>query len=206
MARVKGPLFSVDAAGTIASTVVFSRWRGRNYVRRHAIPANPRSAGQTAARTVIAFLAPLWDGLLPDDKATWEDLAESTNISSFNAWIAYNARNWRDLMAPTKIYPAARSITGGSVGGLSKVVSGRQVEITVPFTPGADDWGMALLRRGTTGVSQLSNAVMAAETAGTQNVFVDGPLEPGTYYYNARIWSTDGKLGAIGTEVSATVT
>jgi len=206
MARVKGPLFSVDASGTVASTVVFSRWRGRNYVRRHAIPENPQSAAQTAARTVIAFLAPLWNGLAPEDKATWDDLAEATNISSFNAAIAYNARNWRDLMAPTKTHPAARSITPGTVGVLTKVVSGRQVQVTVPVTQGADDWGIALLRRGTTGVSELSNAVMAAEVGDTQNVFVDGPLDPGTYYYNARIWSTDGKLGAIGTEVSATVT
>jgi hypothetical protein len=47
---------------------------------------------------------------------------------------------------------------------------------------------------------------MAAEAGPAEVVFVDGPLEPGTYYYNARVWSADGKLGAIGTQVSATVT
>jgi hypothetical protein len=206
MARVKGPLFSVDASGTVASTVVFSRWRGRNYVRRHAIPANPRSAGQTAARTVIAFLAPEWSLMTDADKASWENLAEATNISPFNAFVAANARNWRDLMAPTKTHPAARTTAPGTVGVLTKLVSGRSVQVTVPVAAGSDDWGLALLRSGTTGVSQLTNAVMAAEAGPAEVVFVDGPLEPGTYYYNARVWSADGNLGAIGTQVSATVT
>jgi len=42
--RVTGPLYSQDASGTIGKAIVFSKWKGRNYVRKHVKPANPQSA------------------------------------------------------------------------------------------------------------------------------------------------------------------
>lgn len=53
MAKVSGPLFSVDASGGYAGTVVFAKWKGRNYARQLVIPANPRSAGQEQARNDV---------------------------------------------------------------------------------------------------------------------------------------------------------
>jgi len=48
MARTTAPLFSLDASGTIAKAITFSKWRGRQYVRRHAIPKNPQSPPRLA--------------------------------------------------------------------------------------------------------------------------------------------------------------
>ena len=53
MAKVSGPLFSVDASGGYAGTVVFAKWKGRNYARQLVIPANPRSSGQEQARNDV---------------------------------------------------------------------------------------------------------------------------------------------------------
>lgn len=53
MAKVTGPLMSLDASGTVANTVVFSKWKGRNYVRQRVVPSNPHSADQEAARNMV---------------------------------------------------------------------------------------------------------------------------------------------------------
>ncbi len=50
MAKVSGPLFSVEAAGAYAGVIVFSKWKGRPVARKLVTPANPRSIGQETAR------------------------------------------------------------------------------------------------------------------------------------------------------------
>lgn len=53
MAKVSGPLMSMDASGGFGGTLVFGKWKGRPTVRQLVIPANPQSAGQTVARNRV---------------------------------------------------------------------------------------------------------------------------------------------------------
>jgi len=53
MAKVSGPLMSMDASGKLADAVVFSKWKGRNYVRQWLKPANPMSADQGDNRIMV---------------------------------------------------------------------------------------------------------------------------------------------------------
>lgn len=53
MAKVTSPLMSLDASGTVADALVFSKWKGRNYVRQHVIPSNPQSTAQQAVREAL---------------------------------------------------------------------------------------------------------------------------------------------------------
>jgi hypothetical protein len=57
MAKLTGPLFSIDASGSFAKTVTYSRWKGRRYGRFRAIPSNPRTEGQEQARSDITSSA-----------------------------------------------------------------------------------------------------------------------------------------------------
>lgn len=50
MAKVSGPLFSMDASGAYGGSLVFAKWKGRSYVRQLVIPANPNSADQEEVR------------------------------------------------------------------------------------------------------------------------------------------------------------
>lgn len=50
MAKVTGALFSMDASGAYAGTIVFGKWKGRQYARQLVIPSNPNSAGQEEVR------------------------------------------------------------------------------------------------------------------------------------------------------------
>lgn len=57
MAKVSGPLMSLDASGKVGGTVVFSKWKGRNYVRQLVTPANPDTSGQKGVRSILGTLA-----------------------------------------------------------------------------------------------------------------------------------------------------
>jgi len=41
MAKVDGPLFSLEARGKIGQAIVFFPWKGRHAVRRWLKPTNP---------------------------------------------------------------------------------------------------------------------------------------------------------------------
>lgn len=53
MAKVSGPLMSLDARNSFAGALVFTYWKGRNVVRQLVTPSNPQSLGQSEARTMV---------------------------------------------------------------------------------------------------------------------------------------------------------
>jgi hypothetical protein len=50
MAKVSGPLMSMEASGKYGGALVFGKWKGRAIVRKLVIPANPHAQGQEDAR------------------------------------------------------------------------------------------------------------------------------------------------------------
>lgn len=57
MAKVSGPLMSMDASGAFAGALVFGKWKGRNTVRQLVTPANPQSTLQTETRNAMRVMA-----------------------------------------------------------------------------------------------------------------------------------------------------
>ena len=54
MAKVDGPLFSLEARGKIGNAMVFFPWKGRHAVRRWLKPTNPRDIDQKLIRQKLA--------------------------------------------------------------------------------------------------------------------------------------------------------
>jgi len=50
MAKVNAPLFSFNASGQLAKSLVFFGWKGLDVVRSFVTPSNPKTAGQTTQR------------------------------------------------------------------------------------------------------------------------------------------------------------
>lgn len=84
MAKVTGPLFSVDASGKLADSIVFSKWRGIHTVRQWAKPANPNTAGQQVVRTAFSATVDDYHILSGDDKQAWSLRASGQPLSGFN--------------------------------------------------------------------------------------------------------------------------
>lgn len=56
MARVTGPLMSMEASGTIGKSLTFANWVGRQYVRRWTRPSNPQTADQMDQRNAFSVI------------------------------------------------------------------------------------------------------------------------------------------------------
>lgn len=208
MVKVYGPMFSFDASGTIAKTATYSKWKGRNYVRQRVIPTNPKSVSQTGMRAMFRWLSRIWNGLTAGNKATWEDRAAVTSISPFNAFMAFNQRRWRDFDTPSKEDPPTEAGTAPTGPTGVATPDGRSMRITITDGVNAPDWGYALFR-STTAVFTLSwaNCIAVIDWSGAATTdYVDSPLEPDQYFYNAIGFLATGLEGADGTEFDGTIT
>lgn len=56
MARVTGPLMSMEASGTVGKSLTFSNWVGRQYVRRWTRPSNPQTVDQMDQRNAFSVV------------------------------------------------------------------------------------------------------------------------------------------------------
>jgi hypothetical protein len=111
MATIKGPLFSLDASGSLAKTVTYSKWKGRNYVRQHVIPQNPQSTNQVNVRTAWDLLVVSFQGEAAPEKASWDAFAEQFNMSGFNQYISRGMKEYIDQLGSSTL-PVSVSVTG----------------------------------------------------------------------------------------------
>lgn len=114
MAVVSGPLLSFSASGQIAKTQVYSRWKGRPYVRRLVTPSNPRSSEQTLTRNLFSWLNAVWKISPANLTDPWTAAARGQVMTNRNLWIQKNIPLLRE---ETTIDGMA--LSPGAAGGLT---------------------------------------------------------------------------------------
>lgn len=95
MAKVTGPLLSLDASGSVASTMTFSRWKGVNYVRQRVIPTYSNTTTQALIRALVRDASLAWKsgatvGAVTIDaayKTAYGVAASGLAMSGFNLFI-----------------------------------------------------------------------------------------------------------------------
>jgi len=120
MAKVSGPLMSMDARGKFANTLVFSGWKGRPTVRQLVQPTNPQSTNQVAARNMVrtggAIQRFINLSVLVNANLTLNDKLEIAAITpSGQAWNGYlvNALIGAGALAYTAGQAAWTALAGG---------------------------------------------------------------------------------------------
>jgi len=199
MVKVYGPMMSMDASGTIADAVTFSKWKGRNYVRQRVIPSNPKSTLQVGVRSMFSWLSKAWYLFTAPEKADWDLLAKASSISPFNAMMAENMANWRQHLAPSTYTPALRTGTLAVVTSFVATGGFHQAVLALTLSAFTDNWG-AILHRTLTDTAPLTlNTVVAVIDANAIAAFshTDTGLIAGTYYYWYHLFSRAGKLDTI---------
>lgn len=116
MPKVTAPLLSFDAGGQIAKTQVYSRWRGIQYVRRYAVPNNPRTTRQVEVRDVFRFLNAYYLHATAVARAPWEAFSQGKPLIPRNALIRSNSRNLSYPSVPANL--ALMVFSPGANGGL----------------------------------------------------------------------------------------
>lgn len=94
MAKVDGPLFSLEARGKIADAIVFFPWKGRHVVRQWLKPTNPKSSLQGYVRASLKAIGKFISGILCISKGSALDsklYADATSSAdagmNWNAWL-----------------------------------------------------------------------------------------------------------------------
>jgi hypothetical protein len=188
MALVNGPLFSLDAGGAIGKAIVYSKWKGRNLVRKFVVPANPSSLAQKAVRTIIAAANILWDIASPTDKASWDADAASRNISPFNQLTSVALDRFQNGEWPTNNVAEPGTTPTTDATGATLTVRGRSVHIEFTGLTDTDESAMLLvgIRPGSATTllppSTLAAAIPLSPSQTSAEVTID-KLEPGDYGY-----------------------
>lgn len=89
MAKVTFSPLIVAASGSVKDTV-FSKWKGKNYIRARVIPANPNTAAQQAVRESLARCVTLWQSFEAQIEAAWNLYAGPYGYSGYNAFVKAN--------------------------------------------------------------------------------------------------------------------
>lgn len=140
MATVTGPLLSIGASGSIAKTQVYSKWKGRPYVRQHVTPANPRSTDQTITRNVFAFLNSVWKVAPAEFQEAWTAFASGKVLTNRNAFLQQNLPILRGMTTLNGMVmsPGAK---GGLAGTFSVAHTSTSITLTaVPPTTLPSGW------------------------------------------------------------------
>lgn len=207
MVRVYGPMFSVRASGSIGGVATFAEWKGRPYVRKLVIPANPKSGGQLSVRAMMKFLSQYWASLSSAEQTDWDTLAAALNVSAFNAFVQYNMNRWGTNLRPSKLHPATEDNTPGTISVFSATAGSRSVLISVTLSSHDDNWGVAIFRGLTDAMGVTRNEmvqVIPAEATATFT-WLDFPLTPNVaVYYRCYPFDDTGLIGAAEDDITAT--
>lgn len=108
MAKVRGPLYSIDARGVIADAMVFGGWKGIKWVRQQFIPQNPKTVDQVAQRLIFSQAITSWHDLTDEEKADWQTAIEAKGytMSGFNFFVSEYINSMRNGETPSPTPPA----------------------------------------------------------------------------------------------------
>jgi len=199
---------SVDASGKFGGSMVFAKWKGRNYVRQLVTPKNPKAAKQLGVRSMMGFLAAAWDALGAPAKASYVTAAAARSISTFNQYVSENLARWQLFSGPSQATPATEASSALTVTTMT--LTGGAGFATIDITPsGATSiWGIAIFRDvAAITAPNWNNCVAVIPADGANAVsYTDSPLDAGTYHYRAAILNVDGKVGTVKADATAVVT
>lgn len=205
MARVNGPLFSMEATGKMGE-LVFATWRGINTVRRLVVPSNPNTQGQVAVRAMFKFLSKAWGQLSQAEQDSWSAAAASDNLPYFNAFMRNNQQKFVD--AVSAFISKDPADTPGTLTDASNVQyseNGNITTVTAEISAGtAENWGIAFLKvpSGAAAPTAMlkSNVVKVVEATADATYTLEHDNEGvATDYYAV----TFGRNGSFGTVVAA---
>ena len=116
MAKVKGPLFSLTAFGTVGNLLTFRRTPGKVAVYLKPVPTDPESGAQLWQRGNFASAVSAWGALSGASKAWWNMYAAGGKVSGYICFVRDYLRGGEPYVPPSQCndgYPCLRNTTPG---------------------------------------------------------------------------------------------
>lgn len=186
MAKVKGPLFSMNASGKLGKALVYMQWKGIDDVRSYVVPANPRTTAQMTQRGYLSDGVAFWHdtSLTGDDRVAWDVLAGTLSrpMSGFNAVVQH----------VINIKLAGQTPVVMSEGSVSSTEAGKAA-VSVKATTGLD----VIVKYGERPGSLIYSADLS-ETTGTYSATITGLTSGKVYYFQFVVTTTASNLSKTG--------
>lgn len=137
MAKVSGPLMSMDASGAFAGAIVFGKWKGRNVVRQLVKPSNPQTEAQENVRNAMRVMAAAQK--FADDTTTKRTGQTTTDKAQLTA-SAPSGQAWNGFLVKSGIgasllnYTAAKTAYG-ALSAAAKTAYDTAAAALVPAIP-----------------------------------------------------------------------
>lgn len=203
MALVNGPLFSLSASGQLGKALVYSRWKGRDYVREYVIPANPRTLPQFLQRGLLTAASRWWAGLANDTGAqeSWIGAASAQGISTFNAMVAAAIDRMGLDLAPIGNDDGGSGFAQDTVSTVATSPEPGRLLVTVTVDGTADLADLLVMSIGEDGGINTTaghwNRVLSGQSnvVGTSATFDISNIPPGVYFIGGNVVGTDGVEG-----------
>lgn len=204
MAKLSGPLFSANAVGRFAGSIVYNIWRGIQYGKKLTSPAQPRTPRQLLIRGFLAQLSTAWQSLSSGQRGAWQTWADNNQPADpqFNRntpWSGMNAYVGKNIIRldiseavvddPPQIPapdPLANFAAADAAGDLTITWDG------TPETQRCDLWWYKNVSPARNPNKQLMRHWIYVEGQLGTKVFVAAPAQ--TYYlYGSTINVADGQ-------------
>ena len=196
MARVHGPMMSLAATGTLASTLTFQHAARGPVARMRPVPSLPKTVTPLGNRPMMSGLSKLWRTLTAAHQATWIPLAQELQLPAYHAFMRYNGRRLCTKRGCTQEYPAAETGNTCFAGLISISPKYRTAKILDwGIGPPGNTWG-TIFYLGPTGFTPNHNNIIniPSTTWAGGWFFLSDPITPGTYQIAVSHFSTTGKL------------
>lgn len=206
MATVKLPMMSLDASGAIGRAIVFSKWKGRNYIRKLVKPHQPRSGLQVGQRAAMKFLTKNWSSLTATIQGHWATRVAKKGLTALNSMTQYDLPLVRRNLGITQDYTVAAGAVEAAPTALAASTATKSSVITWVDSVGASDY-CTFIYQSTVNAFTPSSATLVAIIAHGVQTYTAIKLITGTpYYWRAGGCEKGGTLGTLAAQVTATPT
>lgn len=110
MVKLKLPVLSIDASGTFAKSITFSKQKDKNYAKVYTISDNPQSPKQTNIRTAYSLIIDAWNKLSAVKKELWDDVARPLELTALNHCISRGMTEYKNQLGITTTPTSAKII------------------------------------------------------------------------------------------------
>ena len=195
---------SLDASGSVADTIVFSKWKGRNYVRQHVIPANPKTGLQTGMRAMMRFVTQIWATLSLTIQGRWKDVADPKSITPLNAMTQLNQERVRQDFGSKQDPTVAEGAVEAAPAGPAATPQIRSLKLDWTDSIGADDWCTFIYMLAGGVVTPGPDTLIRVIPNGDQSFVVTGLLTGTVYHFKLKGCEKGGQLGTATADFTGT--
>ncbi len=80
--------FGVTFHGALGKSMIAEEWKGINYIKRYAVPRNPRTPRQQRGRSRFADAVRAWQVLAREERETYAREARDLGCSGYNLFLS----------------------------------------------------------------------------------------------------------------------